>query len=133
MSGTAPNPDRPHIVLVTAHDGGLRAALEFLLGVESYDVRTVDNGEALLALPLPQRDTCIVLDQDLPGLSGLKAIEALRRHGVELPVVLLAGRRDDLAWWLDRQARVQVVDKPLLGDVVLDAVATAFREARSQP
>lgn len=133
MSGTAPNPDVSHIVLVTAYDSGLRDALEFLLSAEGYGVQSVESGEALLSLQLPQRDSCIVLDQDLPGLSGLKTIEVLRRRGVTLPVVLLAGRRRDLAWWIGRQSHVQLVEKPLLGETLLEAIAaTLERDSRSQ-
>jgi FixJ family two-component response regulator len=126
MRGPSPNPEITHIVLVTAHDDALRGALEFLFRAEGYGVQAVKGGEALLKLPLPERDACIVVDQDLPVLSGLKTIEALRRGGVALPVVLLASRRDELTWWVNRQLRVQVVEKPLRGEVVLEAVAAAF-------
>lgn len=130
MSGTIPTSD---VVLVAEHDSGLRAALAFLLRVEGYDVRTVDSGEALLTVPLPARDACLVVDQDLPGLSGLQTIEALRSRGVALPVVLLAGRPKDVAWLLDSQARVWLVEKPLWGPALLETVGAALAPSLQRP
>jgi two-component system response regulator FixJ len=128
MSGTAPTPDLRYIVLIAEHDSGLRAALEFLLNVEGYQVQKVDSGEALLTVRLPERDACLVVDQDLPGLSGLAAIEELRRRGVELPIVLLAGHPQGLLPLLAMKARAHLVDKPLRGGVLIALIAAALTE-----
>lgn len=133
MTGTAPSPDAVQVVLITEADSGFRGALEFLLRIEGYQVLAIENGEALLDLALPERDACLVLDQDLPGLSGLATIEALRGRGIDLPAVLLAARRADFIWWLRAQKRIQVVEKPLLGDAIVKAVATAFDASRPSP
>lgn len=118
-------------MLIAEHDSGLRAGLEFLLRVEGYGVQVVDSGDALLNVRLLERDACLVVDQDLPGLSGLAAIEELRRRGMELPAVLLAGHPQGLLPRLAAKARVHLVDKPLLADVLLAAIAGALTEAPS--
>jgi two-component system response regulator FixJ len=126
MSGKAPNPDLPYVVLIAAHDSGLRPALEFLLRAEGYRVKTVNSGEALLKVRLPKRKACLVVDQDLPCLSGLATITELRRRGVQLPIVLLTG---DLQWMLrmiGETPRVHLIDKPLLGEALLAAITAAL-------
>lgn len=133
MSETPHTPDILHIVLIAEHDSGLRAALEFLLCVEGYGVQALGSGEALLQVDLPKRDACLVVDQDLPGLSGLAAIEELRRRGMDLPAVLLAGHPQGPLPLLAAKARVEVVEKPLWGPALLEAVGAALAPSLQRP
>jgi two-component system response regulator FixJ len=106
---------RPRILLAD-HDAAVRLALAFSLEMEGFRVETFESGEVLLKAPLPHRRGCLVLDQNLPGLSGLEALVVLRSRGVSLPALLIttlptAAVRDAAAC-----AGVTIIDKPLLND-----------------
>ena len=113
-----------HRVIVTAGDADLRRALRFLLQVEGYAVDALDSGAALLASAQSQAD-CLVVDQDLPGVSGLDALRALRRK-LKTPAVLLVGDADRKLRAEARQARVELVVKPFHGGQLLALVRSAL-------
>jgi FixJ family two-component response regulator len=74
-----------------------------------------------------------VVDQTLPGLSGLSLMEALRAIGVNLPAILIttnprAAVRDRAA-----TAGIPIIEKPLLTDALLTAVRAALSQPASQP
>ena len=130
MSGKPGTSELSDILLIAEHDNALRAALDFLLRVEGYRVRTIDSAEVLLSVPLPERDACLVVDQDLPGLAGLAALEELRRRGVKLPMVLMAGHPQGMLPVLAPRAKIHLVEKPLYGGALLGAISAALTASR---
>jgi two-component system response regulator FixJ len=106
----------PPRILLADRDAAVRTALAFSLEMEGFRVETFESGEALLKAPLPHRRGCLVLDQNLPGLSGLEALVVLRSRSVSLPALLItrlptAAVRDAAAC-----AGVKIIGKPLLND-----------------
>lgn len=70
-----------------------------VLTFAGHDVRVAGSGEA--ALPLAGDADVILLDINLPGMSGVEALAALRAAGVGVPVAAftayaMAGDRDRL-------------------------------------
>lgn len=65
----------------------------------------------------------ILLDNCMPRLSGCKTVQALRKHGYELPVVGITGNAltTDLEKFASCGADV-VFKKPISGDIVLNAM-----------
>ena len=62
---------------------------DFLIG-EGYDVATATTGAQVLdAVPTFQPDV-IVVDMVMPDLSGRDVLDALRRVGVTVPVILIS-------------------------------------------
>jgi two-component system phosphate regulon response regulator OmpR len=79
-------------VLVVDDDARLRALLSRFLGEQGFRVTTAEHAaEARDSLASLQPDL-IVLDVMMPGESGLSLIEALRRDGVDLPILMLTAR-----------------------------------------
>jgi two-component system response regulator FixJ len=106
---------RPRILLAD-HDAAVRTALAFSLEMEGFRVETFESGEALLRAPLPHRRGCLVLDQNLPGLSGLEALVVLRSRGVSLPALLITSLPTAAVRKAAACAGVTIIDKPLLND-----------------
>jgi two-component system response regulator FixJ len=123
MDGAAPS--RPLVILVNG-DAAVRRALGFSLQVEGYEVQVCCSAEALLALRLPDRRACLVLDRRLPDISGLEALRILRRRGVGLPVILLVGGLDRRLRAEARAVAAELLEKPLLGFALINAVQRAF-------
>ena len=120
---------KPTVILVD-DDAPLRAALKFSLELEGFEVRAYDSGEAMLKAALPRHDGCLVLDQVLPGLSGLEALSVLRSRANRLPALLITsnpgpGLRDAAS-----KAEAMIVEKPLMGDVLVGCIWALVNEAR---
>jgi len=52
------------------------------------------SGEEFLAAPRPKMPSCLVLDVNLPGLSGLDLQQELANLGIEIPIIFLTGHGD---------------------------------------
>ncbi len=75
-------------------DPGMLRALERLLSVHGYRVRTFRSAEEFLVGFRRSSLACAVLDLSMPGLDGLELQEALRTRGERLPVLFLTGQGD---------------------------------------
>jgi FixJ family two-component response regulator len=71
-------------ILVVEDDDSLRHSLRFSLAVEGFAVRTYAKASELLgAAELPDRG-CLVVDYNLPDMTGLDLVAQLRNRQVAL-------------------------------------------------
>ena len=105
------------VALVLVDDDlALRQALTFAFETEGYAVRAFADAESLLAAPAaPQGAACLVLDQRLPGMSGLALLTALRARNVATPAILMTSHPTPSLLREAQSAGAAVVEKPLLG------------------
>jgi FixJ family two-component response regulator len=97
-------------------DPALLHALSFSFGTQGYDVRAYRDAETLLASPdATEGPVCIVLDQRLPGRSGLDLLAELRARSVVAPVILITSKPNAALRAAAAAAGVEIVEKPLLG------------------
>jgi DNA-binding response OmpR family regulator len=81
-------------VLVVDDDEALLRLIERILEASGIDVRTAATGESALAAARRARPALVILDVQMPGLSGYEVCRALRaEHGPELPIMFLSGER----------------------------------------
>ncbi len=79
-------------VLVAEDDPGLRSVLGRVLREAGYVSDLVADGEAALRFLETYDYDVAVLDWRMPGRTGLEVVQALRRRGSALPVLLLTAR-----------------------------------------
>lgn len=120
-----PIAERPLIVVVD-DDAAVCGALKFSLELEGFQVDVCASGEALLARELPGDHACLVLDQRLPGMSGLNALDQLRRRNVALPALLITSHPQAALRRAAEHAGVPIVEKPLLGDTLVRSIRAAL-------
>ena len=112
----------PPVLVVVDDDLAVRAALAFAFETDRFEVAAFEDAETLLAAS-PKNVCCFILDQRLPGLSGLQLLEQLRAAGEHAPAVLITTNPSSQ---LKRRARAlgaEIVEKPLLGEVLRRHVA----------
>lgn len=111
----------PTIVLVE-DDAAVRDAVKFSLEAEDFAVETWESAESLLAADIPAGTICLIVDFYLGGMSGIEAVEELRRRGVDLPVIMMTtGPPLILKEWIAR-THTALIEKPLLDDVLIGAI-----------
>ena len=71
----------------------------------------------------------LVLDERMPAMSGLDTIARLRELNISVPTMLMASRLTPALRERVRRAGVSVVEKPLLGDALIEWIRKAFSPA----
>ena len=117
----SPPADSRGWVVVVDDDLALLAALRFALEAEGLRVAVFADAESAL-VAAPGRRSCFVLDYRLPGMSGLDLLEQLRRRGETAPAVLVTTNPAMATRSRARAAGVEIVEKPLLGNVLTRTV-----------
>ena len=74
-------------IAVIDDDTAARTSIMRLLNVSGYAAHGYEDGQALLDEPALERFSCLVLDLQMPGLSGLDVQRVLLQRGVATPVV----------------------------------------------
>lgn len=121
-----PPPLRPSslgLVLVVDDDPAVRNSLKFALEIEGYRVRLFRNGEDLLDVGELPNAACVVVDYNLDGGNGLDLISTLRARSYRAPAVLITSHPSALVRQRADAASVPIVEKPLLGNALVDAIA----------
>ena len=86
--GMKGNPGR---VLIVDDTSLVRELLRDFLASAGHELATAASGaDALEVVPVFQPDV-ILTDMSMPGMSGADLLDALRRAGVTVPVILISG------------------------------------------
>jgi DNA-binding response OmpR family regulator len=110
-------------------DTGMRSALEELLRVAGFDVVSFASGEELLRSEA--RPDCLILDIQLPGLSGFDLCERFRTRPGEPPVVFITAHDTEKSRERALDLGAAYLAKPFSGQRFLEAVRQATtRRAR---
>ncbi len=82
-------------ILIVEDDPHIANGIQFNLESEGYFVTTVAEGPQALAVfgQHPGAIDLIVLDLMLPGMSGYAVCEEVRRHDVDIPILILSAPR----------------------------------------
>lgn len=114
------------LVLIVDDDVAVRTSLAFSLELEGFRVCTFGAAEALLIGDLPDDNACLLLDERLPGVSGLDALVQLRGRKVRLPALLMTSNPSPALRAAARSADVPIVEKPLIGEALSIAIRAAL-------
>jgi len=125
--------DRRPTVFVVDDDAAVRRALAFALDLDGFEVETFDSGEALLLRAPPSRPGCLVLDERLPGTSGLDTLRQLRARHVDLPAILITSHPNAAFRAAAAVAGAPILEKPLFGETLVAAIEEALRSATVPP
>jgi FixJ family two-component response regulator len=80
----------PHIIIVD-DDPSMGLAVARLLVAAGWAVRIFQSAEALLQHEALTNAGCLILDINLPGMSGIDLQAHLANTGIHLPVIFITG------------------------------------------
>jgi DNA-binding response OmpR family regulator len=78
-------------VLVIDDDASMRESLKDLLSLEQFDCDVAESGKMGLAMFELNAPELVVLDAQLPDVSGFQVCQVMKK-GLQVPVVMVSGR-----------------------------------------
>ena len=83
-------------VLIVEDDAGIALGLRINLEAEGYEVLSAEDGEAGLTIARGERPDLLILDVMLPKLNGFQVLQAIRREGLMMPIIVLSARNAEM-------------------------------------
>ena len=124
-----PQPDA--VIAIVDDDPSVREGLGSLLRSAGLHVETFASAQEFLTHPASQTPSCLVLDLQLPGLSGLDLQKRMAEIGLGIPIVFLTGHGNIPASVQAMKAgAVEFLTKPFDDEQLLRAIHEAIERDR---
>ena len=120
-------------IIVVDDDVAVCKSLKFSLETEGFSVRTYLDGEELLKESAIPDCSCFVIDQRLPGISGIDLIKQLRARRISAPAILITTHPSRDLKQRAEDFGIPIVEKPLLGSILLDGIHQALARRPTRP
>ena len=116
-------------ICIVDDDEAVADSLQALLETFGFNVQSYGSGSEFLADKRHRAAGCLLIDQHMPGISGLDVIDNLRENGIQIPTILISGRLDDAT--RQRATRLgvrELLDKPVAAGRLIQAIRTMLAE-----
>jgi two-component system, LuxR family, response regulator FixJ len=113
------------LVAVVDDDPAICGSLKFSLELDGFAVCTYPSGAALLHSRELDFCDCFVIDQRMPGMTGMELVDALRRRRLSTPVILIVSQPNGVLSAQAAKLAVPIVEKPLFGDALVERIREA--------
>jgi len=122
--------DHP-FVFVVDDDRAMRESLSDLLRSVGLNVQTFASAHEFLTRQRPEAPSCLVLDVQLPGLSGLDLQQELAKVNAPIPIIFLTGYGDiPMTVRAMKAGAIEFLTKPFRDQDLLDAIQYAITRDR---
>lgn len=119
------------IIAIVDDDASARAGLQSLIRSAGWKVETFVSAQEFLGRRGAEAPGCLILDLQLPGLSGLDLQERMAEVGLAIPIVFLTGHGDIPASVQAMKAgAVEFLTKPLDEEKLFRAIQEALERDR---
>ena len=116
---------QPPIVAVVDDDAAVCNSLKFALELEGFTVRTYASGAELFRAADIAKCDCFVVDEKMPGMSGLEVIAEMREQQISAPAILIISQPSARVSARAAKSHVPIVEKPLLGNTLVERIREA--------
>ena len=119
------------VIYLVDDDPSARKGLTRLLLAGGYEVNSYASSDELLKSPITDKDACLILDAQMPGLSGLELLTEIAAKGHNLPVIFVTAENSE-----ETRKKALAIKaagffrKPVDGPALLDAVSWALEMRR---
>jgi two-component system, LuxR family, response regulator FixJ len=110
------------VIAVVDDDPAVCNSLKFSLELEGFAVRTYRSGVEFLDADNFGDCSCFIIDQRMPGMSGMELVAELRERKVLIPAILIISQPNKVLSARAAEARVPIIEKPLLSNALLEKI-----------
>ncbi|OQW55120.1 MAG: DNA-binding response regulator [Proteobacteria bacterium SG_bin9] len=126
------DPDLGFPVAVVDDDVSVRDALALLLRMEGFTPHTFGDAETFVETVRRLAPSCIVLDLNLPGTSGLDVLRSLTALKISAPVIMMSGQSDiALAVEAMKKGALDFLEKPFVASAMIERIRDAVTAHRN--
>lgn len=118
MSGVASK-----TIVIIDDDEAVRDSTCVLLQSYGYPTQTFPSADVYLRETGGAAGDCLVVDVQMPGLSGVELVEALRARAIATPVILMTANVESLGARGQQAGAAAILRKPFAEDALIQAVA----------
>jgi FixJ family two-component response regulator len=127
-------PDSKQTIAIVEDDASLNRALARLLQASGFATQTFLSAEDFLANVQPDSHACLILDINLPGISGVELWDRLSADDWRPPVIFITAEDAEAVRQEDSRISGNIcLRKPLIAGELLDAVYQQLRRSGSGP
>ena len=124
-------PELQGVVFVVDNDVSVRESVKHLIHGAGWSVETFASAEDFLAHRGVDAPGCLVLDVDLPGLSGLELQKRLAESGQSMPTIFITGLGDiPMTVQAMKAGAIAFLTKPFVDADLLDAIEDGLERSR---
>jgi FixJ family two-component response regulator len=133
MTPKRQEPDTKEAVFLVDDDESVREGLQALLESVGMDVRVFTSADDFLSNgPSCDAAGCLVLDVQMPGMSGLDLQRQLKIANIRLPVIFLTGHGDiPMTVHALKAGAVHFLTKPVREPELMQVIRQAFETDRA--
>ena len=119
------------IVFVVDDDKSIRESLQNLIQSMGLRVQAFASAREFLTSQRADVPSCLVLDVELPGLSGLDLQQELAKADVQIPIIFITGHGDiPMTVRAIKAGAIEFLTKPFRDEDLLNAVDQAINRSR---
>ena len=113
-------------IFIADDDPSVRDALSSIFTIEGYQVTGFGEGTALLSAARSRVPTCILLDVEMPGRSGLDILKELNAQDYPAPILIISGKSSTpMVVDAIRNGALDFIEKPFDAETVTGRVREA--------
>ena len=121
---------KPQILIVDDEEK-IRKVLSRMLEDENYGVKSVENGQKAIAILNSYKPDVIIMDQNMPGLNGIDALETIKEKNPNLTVIIITAHGEvSLAVDAIKKGAYDYLEKPFDNDKLLLLIKRAMDHQR---
>lgn len=125
------SPETDSIVAIVDDDPSVREGLDSLIRSAGWTVETFASAQEFLGRVAVERIGCVILDLQLPGLSGLELQNRMLEIGLEMPIIFLTGHGSiRTSVQAIKAGAAEFLTKPVDDEHLLRAIHEAFERDR---
>jgi FixJ family two-component response regulator len=120
------------VVFIVDDDVSVRESLDLLIRSAGWQPETCESAWEFLSRPRALVPNCLILDVNLPDLSGLDLQQLVSVERTDMPIIFVTGYGDvPMTVKAMKAGAVEFLTKPFSDDVLLTAVEQALARSRA--
>ena len=118
------------VIFVVDDQAEVRASISDVMEADGHRVESFADAEEFLANYRSGLEGCLLLDANLPGMSGIDLLERLRSIGDPVPTIMMTGSSDvGLAVAAMKAGACDFIEKPVSRDALLASIKRAIAQS----
>jgi FixJ family two-component response regulator len=120
-----------NLVSVVDDDESVRRTTKLLIESFGYRAAVFESAEVLLRSRQLQDTSCLIVDVQMPGISGLELQSQLAAKGCSIPIIFITAYGNETSRQQAMQAgAVAFLDKPFSDEQLLKNIRSALKQRK---